>query len=276
MTVGARASGVSCAVTASSVKVQPYARNMVPRLPSPRQNQIMRPLLIWSGIGVGIGLAVGTIFAQMASGTWFWEWRLAMDSGRWFDVARSTVATVGLFGLGGAALIAFRRQHTLEAQHSLEASKQTAASITELRARYSTAAEQLGHERAAVRLAGIYALAALADDWKAAGFPEQQEVCVDLLCAYFRMPYDPKSDAAINGEREVRLTLLSTITQHLRDPESDDTWCNLDFDFTGAVFDGGSFSRARIVPQSTMTFNGATFLEGYVDFEFIHMEGGRS
>ena len=243
-------------------------------LPTGHQKQILRPLLIWSGIGIGIGLLVGTLFAQLASGIWFWEWRLTLDSGRWFDVARSTVATVGLFGLGGAALIALRRQHTLEAQHALDTSKQAAANITDLRSRYATAAEQLGHDRPAVRLAGIYALAALADDWKAVGVPEQQEVCVNLLCAYFRMPYEPKSESAKNGEREVRLTLLKTLTEHLHDPEDEDTWCHLDLDFTGAVFDGGTFSRAHILPGTTLNFAGAMFVTGFVDFQFIHMHGG--
>ncbi|MFD9499878.1 hypothetical protein [Streptomyces sp. NPDC060035] len=34
----------------------------------------------------------------------------------------------------------------------------------------------LGHDQAAVRLAGVYALARLADDWA-----EQRQVCIDVL-----------------------------------------------------------------------------------------------
>ena len=37
--------------------------------------------------------------------------------------------------------------------------------VRDLRSRYPTAAEQLAHSSAAIRLAGVYALAALADDW---------------------------------------------------------------------------------------------------------------
>ena len=53
--------------------------------------------------------------------------------------------------------------------------------------RFATAADQLGSDKpAAVRLAGVYAMAGLADDWKA-----NRQTCVDVLCAYLRMPYEP-------------------------------------------------------------------------------------
>jgi hypothetical protein len=42
----------------------------------------------------------------------------------------------------------------------------------------------------AVRLAGIYSLAALADDWAENGNEDERQVCIDLLCAYFRSQSD--------------------------------------------------------------------------------------
>jgi hypothetical protein len=48
-----------------------------------------------------------------------------------------------------------------------------------LNERFTTAAEQLGSDKPAVRLAGVYAMAAgLADDWE-----ENRQTCVDVLCA---------------------------------------------------------------------------------------------
>jgi hypothetical protein len=44
--------------------------------------------------------------------------------------------------------------------------------------RYQDAADLLGHEKAAVRLAGAYAMARLAEDWQ-----DQQRQCIDVLCA---------------------------------------------------------------------------------------------
>ena len=56
-----------------------------------------------------------------------------------------------------------------------------------LNERFATAAGQLGGDKpTAVRLAGVYAMAALADDW-----PKNRQTCVDVLCAYLRLPYDP-------------------------------------------------------------------------------------
>jgi len=49
-----------------------------------------------------------------------------------------------------------------------------------LNERFATAAGQLGSDKPpAVRLAGVYAMAGLADDW-----PENRQTCVDVLCAY--------------------------------------------------------------------------------------------
>jgi hypothetical protein len=51
---------------------------------------------------------------------------------------------------------------------------------------FATAADQLGSDKPAVQLAGMYAMAGLAADWE-----ENQQTCVDVLCAYLRMPYEP-------------------------------------------------------------------------------------
>src|ERR1700685_2406064 len=55
-----------------------------------------------------------------------------------------------------------------------------------LNERFATAADQLGSDKPAIRLAGVYAMAGLADGWK-----ENRQTCVVVLCAYLRMPYEP-------------------------------------------------------------------------------------
>jgi hypothetical protein len=50
--------------------------------------------------------------------------------------------------------------------------------------RFGSATAQIGSDQSAVRLAGVYAMSGLADDWV-----ENRQVCVDVLCAYLRMPY---------------------------------------------------------------------------------------
>jgi hypothetical protein len=53
-----------------------------------------------------------------------------------------------------------------------------------LNERSATAAGQLGDDKPpAVRLAGEYAMAGLADDWL-----QNHQTCIDVLCAYLRLP----------------------------------------------------------------------------------------
>src|SRR6266536_457854 len=138
-----------------------------------------------------------------------------------------------------------------------------------LNERFATAAGQLGSDKpAAVRLAGVYAMAGLADDW-----PENRQTCVDVLCAYMRMPYepDPGEEApaperlAFRASREVRHTVIRVITAHLSD-RATVPWQGLDFDFTGVVFDGGRFWGAE--------FSGAKFSGGEVYFQGAEFSGG--
>src|SRR5215472_5760110 len=145
-----------------------------------------------------------------------------------------------------------------------------------LNERFATAAEQLGSDKPAVRLAGVYAMAGLADDWE-----ENRQTCVDVLCAYLRMPYepDPGQDApepqrlAFQASREVRHTVIRVITAHLKE-DAAVSWQGLDFDFTGAVFDGGDFSGAQF-SGGTVDFTSAQFSGGTVDFTSAGFSGGR-
>src|SRR5215469_7392894 len=70
-----------------------------------------------------------------------------------------------------------------------------------LNERFATATGQLGSDTPAVRLAGVYAMGGLADDWE-----ENRQTCVDVLCAYLRLPYapDPGEDAPAHKRLESR------------------------------------------------------------------------
>ena len=190
-------------------------------------------------------------------------------------------------GTGGvfALLLAFRRQRSTEIiatetrearereyeqrDRAADASERDAEQrrITEL---YTKAADQLGHEKAAVRLAGVYAMARVADNWD-----EQRQVCIDVLCAYLRMPYEPDtaSEKHREGEREVRLTIIRIIRDHLQDPSAPTTWCGRDLDFTNAMFDGGDFTGAKFT-GGKVSFDGAKFTGGVVSFDTAEFTGG--
>src|ERR1700678_97319 len=143
-----------------------------------------------------------------------------------------------------------------------------------LNERFATAAEQLGSDKSAVRLAGVYAMAGLADDW-----PENRQTCIDVLCAYLRMPYERDSDQnsserqalAYRENREVRHTVIRVIAARLNN-EAAISWQGLDFDFTGVVFDGGNFSGA-VFSGGTVTFTAAVFSGGQVSFSSTVFSG---
>src|SRR5215813_11848848 len=193
-------------------------------------------------------------------------------------------AGVSLLALIGtlAAQYFGRRATSRDTQQALEEQrKQLDRTLAEQRTRtlnerFATAAEQLGSDKPAVRLAGVYAMAGLADDWE-----ENRQTCVDVLCAYLRMPYepDPGQDApepqrlAFQAGREVRHTVIRVITTHLKE-DAAVSWQGLDFDFTGAVFDGGDFSDAQF-SGGRVDFTGAGFSGGRVDFTSAGFSGGR-
>jgi hypothetical protein len=145
-----------------------------------------------------------------------------------------------------------------------------------LNERFATAADRLGTDRpASVRLAAVYAMAGLADDW-----PENRQTCVDVLCAYLRMPYSPYpgDDAleaqrlAFQADREVRQTVIRVIAVHLR-AGANPSWCGLNLDFTGVRFDGGDFGGA-VLSGGRISFESAEFFGGRVSFENARFSGG--
>jgi uncharacterized protein YjbI with pentapeptide repeats len=156
------------------------------------------------------------------------------------------------------------------AERVAEASERDATDrrITEL---YAKSVEQLGSDKAPVRLGGLYALERLAQD-----NPHQRPTAVDVLCAYLRMPYTPPTEQPGDGadkwtltqhaervqERQVRLTAQRILAKHLRPGESTDQpidtfWPNTDLDLTGATLIDLNLRRCQ--PHGAR-FSGATFI----------------
>lgn len=191
---------------------------------------------------------------------------------------------VGLISLGGTvvvAIVGFRTTKSVTESTVRAGHEDTASTLVEQRVqldktlmeqhvrtlneRFATAADQLGSDKPpAVRLAGVYAMAGLADDWEG-----NRQTCIDVLCAYLRMPYaqDPGelvSRLGFLADREVRHTVIRVVTAHLRDGAAV-SWRGRNFDFTGVVFDGGDFSSAQF-SGGLVSFNNAEFSGGEVDF----------
>jgi len=174
------------------------------------------------------------------------------DTSQFFDAIKIGLAVVAGLAAAVGLTVSYRKQRGEEE-----------GAFT---ARYSSAADQLGHDKAAVRLAGVYAMARLADDWQ-----PQQQTCIDVLCAYLRMPYDPEK--AAEGEREVRQSVVRLIRNHLRGAATV-SWQGRDLDFTGALFDDASFTGATF-SGGHVSFTGVTFCGGRVDFDRARFSGGQ-
>ncbi|MFD8500795.1 pentapeptide repeat-containing protein [Amycolatopsis sp. NPDC059657] len=124
--------------------------------------------------------------------------------------------------------------------HQLQVAKDAREDATERRITdlYIKAADQLGSEKAPVRLAGLRALERLAQ-----GNPEQRQTIVDVICAYLRMP----SASDEPQEREVRLTAQRILVTHLSPTDNPDGfWPDTDLDLSGAVLDDFRLSQCRL------------------------------
>jgi uncharacterized protein YjbI with pentapeptide repeats len=219
-----------------------------------------------SFMGALLGLAALAIFA------WFWlGWagfrRHGVSLHDSVSVVQLIFASVAGAGALVALVVAYRRQKVAEADSTHDRTRV-------FNERFTTIATQLGAEQAAVRLAGVHAMAGLADDWN-----DHRQTCIDVLCAYLRMPYesDPGESASISerlafqASREVRHTIIRIITAHLKS-EVAVSWQGLNFDFTGVIFDGGDFRGAQF-SASTVEFGNASF-SGTVGFSGARFSGG--
>jgi hypothetical protein len=182
-------------------------------------------VLLTLGVVLTVGLVVGAWFVFGQPGS----------AGDRLSMVKTVLAVVG--GVGGVvALTVVYRKH-----------------------------RAVGHDKPSVRVAGVYALAELADDW-AAG----RQLCVDVLCAYVRLPAGSQE-----GEREVRRTLFRVVRDHLRPEEewSRVKWSGCKFSFEGATIEVGDLSYCVLTEGGRMSFHGVQFTDGFNMHRFT-LRGG--
>jgi hypothetical protein len=188
------------------------------------------------------------------------------------DAVRTGLAAGAGAGAAVGLMLAFRRQHHQEIVTVLTDLDATERRITEL---YTKAVEQLGSDKAPVRLGGLYALERLAQDNHA-----HRQTIVNVFCAYLRMPFPPESWSRFNRaqdskaiaealkdtweqEKQVRLTAQSILADHLRkhqdDPDSISGrfWPDIRIDLRGATLIDFGFHDVTV---EEVWFDGATFI----------------
>jgi hypothetical protein len=161
-------------------------------------------------------------------------------------------------GFGGVVLLSVnhRKQKVAEGDHRLALRNEEREQSKLLNERFAAAAEQLAHDSEQVRLAGVYALAGLADDWD-----EGRQKCVELLISYLRL--------AEPGESEVVDTIFRMFRERLT---GDSPWCDVDYDFTGMKLVDMDFAGFTFLGSVTLdhvvfsgeetSFTGARFAGG--------------
>lgn len=237
-------------VAAAAVIIGHLRRHRVkvplPRIPLPAG--IARSVFGW--LTLSITVATGTVGGLL----WVLGWPKFPSSTSFTTTEILDLLKIGLAvvaGFGGVVLLAinFRKQRVAEAEHDL-AIKRADREVTQgFNERFGTAAEQLAHASAAVRMAGVYAMAGLADDWA-----DKRQVCVDVLCGYLRMPSDGENENLVSD----------AIMRIVRDRTTPRTfgfsdWPDTDFDFTDIEFtdlDLGGLSFGGTVTFDRSTFKG--------------------
>ena len=140
----------------------------------------------------------------------------------------------------------------------------------ERRERYTKAVEQLGDEKAPIRMGGVYTLVGLVDEWleeENLSEPErfkEGQVIINNLCAYIRSPftlashYDELSNptptpkgiykdkkekfyadkATLDSETDVRLSIIKEIHDRIQGPDKNTpgAWSDFEYDFSGSTF----------------------------------------
>ncbi|WP_169808278.1 pentapeptide repeat-containing protein, partial [Streptomyces griseorubiginosus] len=263
----------------------------------PRSTADDRELRLWK---VGWALAVTFVVAVLVAGGVFYslvvlldfrgiDRTAKLDAKTLFDLVKLSFGVVAGAGALVALVVAYRRQRVDETGAHREATRLH----TE---RFSQAVDKLGSDSPAVRLGGVHALAGLADD---APDDNLRQTCIDVLCAYLRLPFpsDPGDlpDPAPNGTsptqeqrdahqdkvdlyralREVRHTVLRLIGDHYRIPQgAHRSWQGHNLDLTGVTIDGNIDFRGAVFSGGEVSFHDAELSEGTVSFDGAVFSGG--
>jgi uncharacterized protein YjbI with pentapeptide repeats len=188
------------------------------------------------------------------------------------DAVRTMATVGGALAVVVTGVFAYRRQALAERDESR-------ADAVEFSRRYEVVVSQIGDGKAAVRLGGVYSLARLADDWV-----DQRQTCVDVLCAYLRMPFEPDRESPDHpkGEPQVRNAILRQISDRLKQPAtSKSSWSGrkidlagaylLGADFQGVIFGRGSSFRKTVFADSA-NFS-SSFFESDANFMGAEFKG---
>ena len=195
-------------------------------------------------------------------------------------LAQSNLRLAFLYITGGAIAVmglveTFRKNNNEKLKNDQEKEKNDRDHLRQVRAgrreRYTKAVEQLGDEKAPIRMGGVYTLVGLIDEWledesidKYEDRLKEGQVIINNLCAYIRSPftlashYDELSKAnptpkgiykgkkekfyadkaTLDSEADVRLGIIKEIHDRLQGSgkNAPGAWSDFEYDFSGSTF----------------------------------------
>ena len=193
-------------------------------------------------------------------------------------LAQSNLRLAFLYITGGAIAVmglveTFRKNNNDKLKNDQEKQKNDREHLRQVRAdrreRYTKAVEQLGDEKAPIRMGGVYTLVGLIDEWledesirKYEDRLKEGQVIINNLCAYIRSPFTlashynklsnptPKGiykdkkekfyadKAILDSEADVRLSIIKEIHDRIQGPDKNTpgAWSNFEYDFSGSTF----------------------------------------
>jgi hypothetical protein len=284
-------------------------------------------VLILLGLGLsGAALVfLGAFFSWLSLGTpYAWDLEPRPSQEAQFGIVRNAVTAGAALGLGVTLLLSYRRQRTNEQsqeiaaralrisataqetaaealqlankQHQLDVDRRHDDSVRELHTRYGRAAEQLAHGEVAVRLAGVHAVTALADDWYFHHEADQRQACLDLLCSYYRIPAKDtdRQDLDVPVRETIWSSVISRLAADCPEPRS---WSSSKFnfrqlqdaparladvlirdgqlDFSGSNFPVGLNSLGSVILSGALDLSDIRVDHGGVQFWGLRLAGGR-
>ncbi|WP_407727657.1 pentapeptide repeat-containing protein (plasmid) [Rhodococcoides fascians] len=243
-------------------------------------------------------------FAGGFAGPSAWDWYLRQDitPGHGTIIGGFFVVTAAAIAYTGTHLTRTSTERIAIAKNDLDKTNAENAhnltDIQELRRRFVTTTAQFADPSPEVRLAGVYALEALTNDWIDRKSTTDAQTCINYLCGYLTRPYNPPTrdphlrqtvvtpDIGTHVQRtylhphddlNVRQAITRTIAKHLQ-PGNRHTWSDYDYDLTGAYFRDATFSGCHFRGKTNLTathfdgdhtsFDSAEFHSERTDFRF--------
>lgn len=239
---------------------------------------------LWSGGGIGAGLAIGFALAHIRT-LREWPW----------DILAQPLATLGA---GFAAIVAagialHNGEKTREQDKEIHETSSRAEQERALRERFTSIVELLATEDLTKRESGAYALAALADDWAAfykddpKSALQEQQVCLNILTSQLHDPIteEPQPQLLNFKERIQNLIFSNFINQENNGPGH---WSDLKLNLSNChvykitvkgffnrdvIFSGVNFvNKSRFINTtfSELTFKQSSFDHAYFNEAKFH------